>query len=93
MAYDPNDPADKRIVDKLIKDAVDAALEEARTEHEAEVEGLRNKRTELLDKLKLAKAAAIPLKLTGLKMNLKPSRASFAPLLPTCARLSAILRL
>jgi predicted lipoprotein with Yx(FWY)xxD motif len=56
MAYDPNDPADKRIVDKLIKDAVDAALEEARTEHEAEVEGLRNKRTELLDKLKKARA-------------------------------------
>lgn len=48
MAYDPNDPEDKKIVAKLIADALSAAEEE----HEAAVEGLRNKNKELLAKLK-----------------------------------------
>jgi hypothetical protein len=51
MAYDPNDPADKKIVD----DAVNAALETAREEHEAEVTRLTEKNTELLGKLKKAR--------------------------------------
>jgi len=51
MAYDPNDPADKRIVDGLIA----AALEAAQEEHEAEVTRLTSKNTELLGKLKNAR--------------------------------------
>jgi hypothetical protein len=47
MAYDPNDPEDKRIVQELI----DAALEEAREQHEGEVERLNNKNKELLGKI------------------------------------------
>lgn len=52
MAYDPNDPADKAIVDGLIADA----LEEAATEHEAAVEGLKRKNTKLLGDLRALKA-------------------------------------
>lgn len=51
MAYDPNDPADK----KILQDAIDAALEEARGEHDAEVERLNNKNNELLGKLRKAR--------------------------------------
>lgn len=51
MAYDANDPADRQIV----ADAVAAALETAREEHEAEVTRLTNKNTELLGKLKRAR--------------------------------------
>lgn len=51
MAYDPNDPADKAILDKAVKDALAAQAEE----HETEIEGLRNKNTELLGKLRKAR--------------------------------------
>lgn len=54
MAYDPNDPADKKIVD----DAVAAALATAHDEHEAEVTRLTNKNTELLGKLQKARNGA-----------------------------------
>ncbi len=56
MAYDPNDPADKAIVTGLVNAAVTAALEEAAETHEAEVAGLRAKKTELLGKLAKARA-------------------------------------
>lgn len=52
MAYDPNDPADKKIFD----DALAAQREELEAEHEAEVEGLKSKRDELLAKLRKARA-------------------------------------
>lgn len=52
MAYDPTDPADKKIVDKLIKDAVDAAITEAEGEHESAVAGLKKKNADLLKKIK-----------------------------------------
>lgn len=52
MAYDANDPADKKIVD----DAVAAALQEAETNHEAEIEGLKNKNKQLLDKISKLRA-------------------------------------
>ncbi len=52
MAYDPKDPADKAIVDGLIADA----LEEAQTEHENAIEGLKAKNKKLIGDLKLAKA-------------------------------------
>lgn len=48
MAYDPNDPEDKKIVQGLI----DEALEEQRSAHEAEVERLNNKKDELLGKIR-----------------------------------------
>lgn len=51
MAYDANDPADKKIVDRLIADAVAVAVEEAATEHDAAIEGLKNKNKELLGKI------------------------------------------
>ncbi|CAB4131765.1 hypothetical protein UFOVP131_36 [uncultured Caudovirales phage] len=51
MAYDANDPADR----KIVADAVAEALEEARTEHEADVEGLKNKNKDLLTKLNKAR--------------------------------------
>jgi hypothetical protein len=51
MAYDPNDPADKKIVD----DAVAAALETAAEEHQAEVTRLTDKNKELLGKLAKAR--------------------------------------
>lgn len=53
MAYDPRDPEDKKIVQKLI----DEALAEQTTEHEEATEGLKNKNTELLRDLRKAKAA------------------------------------
>lgn len=52
MAYDPKDPADKKIVDGLIADA----LAEAGEQHEADVAGLKGKVTELRGKLAKAKA-------------------------------------
>jgi len=55
MAYDPNDPEDKKIVSKLIADAVKAALEEQVAEHTEEVNGLKTKNKELLGKLNKAK--------------------------------------
>jgi hypothetical protein len=51
MAYDPNDPADKATVQALI----DAALEEQREEHEAEIIGLKDKNKELLGKIRKAR--------------------------------------
>lgn len=48
MAYDPKDPADKKIVDDLIA----AALSEANEEHELSIAGLKKKNGELLAKLK-----------------------------------------
>ena len=51
MAYDPNDPKDKEIVDGLIQ----AALEEQREAHEAEVERLNNKNKDLLKKVAKAR--------------------------------------
>lgn len=51
MAYDPKDPADKKIVDALIA----AAVAEAADEHETERAALVGKNSELLKKLKLAK--------------------------------------
>lgn len=50
MAYDPKDPADKKIMD----DAIAAALAEAAEEHESNIAGLKNKNKELLAKLKAA---------------------------------------
>jgi hypothetical protein len=52
MAYDPKDPADKKIVDDLIA----AALAEQAEEHGAEIEGLKAKKTELLGKIAKLKA-------------------------------------
>ncbi len=52
MAYDPNDPADKKVVADLVK----AALAEQAEEHEAEVKGLKDKKTELLGKIAKLKA-------------------------------------
>ena len=51
MAYDPKDPADKKIVD----DAVAAALATAEEEHQSEVERLNNKNKDLLGKLAKAR--------------------------------------
>lgn len=52
MAYDPNDAADKKIVDKLIQDAVDAALSEAQTEHDNATKGLKANNDKLLKQMK-----------------------------------------
>lgn len=52
MAYDPKDPADKKIVDGLIA----TALAEQAEEHEADVQGLKDNKRELLRKLADAKA-------------------------------------
>lgn len=51
MAYDPNDPKDK----KILEDAVKAALEEQAEEHEAAVTGLKDKNKGLLAKLAKAR--------------------------------------
>lgn len=48
MAYDPADPADKKIVDKLIQDA----LAEQATEHETSTKGLKDQNTKLLKQVK-----------------------------------------
>lgn len=51
MAYDPNDPKDKEIVEGLISDALAAQAET----HEAEIAGLKSKKTELEGKLRKAR--------------------------------------
>jgi hypothetical protein len=51
MAYDPNDPADKAIVKKLVQDALDEA-EEA---HETAITGLKTKNRELVSELREAR--------------------------------------
>lgn len=51
MAYDPNDPKDKALVQKMIDDA----LAEAAEQHEADVQGLKDKVKELRGKLAKAK--------------------------------------
>lgn len=56
MAYDPNDPADVAIVNGLVATAVAAENTRLTEEHEAEIEGLRNKNTELLGKLRKARS-------------------------------------
>ena len=48
FAYDATDAADR----KILKDAVDAAIRELNTEHEQDIQGLKAKNTELIDKLK-----------------------------------------
>jgi hypothetical protein len=50
MAYDPNDPADK----KIVKDLIAAAIAEQAAEHEQDTQGLKNKNAELVLKLKKA---------------------------------------
>jgi hypothetical protein len=52
MAYDANDPADK----KILEDAVKAALEEAKTEHEAEVDRLKGENAKVRENLRKARA-------------------------------------
>ena len=52
MAYDPKDPADKKIVDKLIADAVEAREAELAAEHDEAIKGLKDKNKELLAKVK-----------------------------------------
>lgn len=74
MAYDPKDPADK----KIVQDLIDAALEEAATTHEADVTGLKNKNKELVAKLRAANdgkgkpedIAALEEQLDGVKADL-----------------------
>lgn len=51
-AYDPNDPTDKATVQALI----DAAVKAAEDAHEAEVEGLKNKNKDLVERLRKARA-------------------------------------
>lgn len=48
MAYDPNDPADKAILDAAVK----AERERLEAEHEDAIEGLKNKNTELLGRIR-----------------------------------------
>ena len=50
MAYDPNDPADK----KIVKGLIDEALAALTAEHETDIAGLKSKNIELLAKLKEA---------------------------------------
>lgn len=53
MAYDPNDPADK----KIVSDAVAAALAEQAEDHEAEVERLKAENAKARQKLRDARSA------------------------------------
>lgn len=55
FAYDANDPADK----KILKDAIDAALAEAETEHEQNITGLKDKNKELVKKLNKAQEGKV----------------------------------
>ena len=55
FAYDATDAADR----KILKDAVDAAIRELNTEHEQDIQGLKAKNTELIDKLKKAQDGKI----------------------------------
>lgn len=69
MAYDPNDPADKKIVADLVKTATD----ELTTEHEAEITGLKVKNTELLAKIK--KGDTNPEELAAVENELEKTKA------------------
>lgn len=53
MAYDANDPADR----KVVADAVAAREAELQEAHEAEITGLKDKNTELLGKLRKARSS------------------------------------
>lgn len=68
MAYDPNDPADKKIVDKLIADA----LAEQQETHEADISGLKKKNTDLLKKIK--EGGNSPEELTKLENELEAAQ-------------------
>lgn len=71
MAYDPADPEDKRIVAKLIADA----LAEAATEYETETEGLRTNNKRLLADLKKAqKGEGDPAEISRLESELEASK-------------------
>lgn len=69
MAYDPADAADKKIVDKLIADALEAQS----TEHETEITGLKNKNKELIGKLKEADKVD-PAKIAELEFEIETNK-------------------
>lgn len=72
MAYDPKDPADKKILD----DAVAAALADAEEKHEADIAGLKANNTRLKDQLKKANAGeANAEEITRLENELATSQA------------------
>ena len=54
MAYDANDPADK----KIVQDLIDEALEEAANKHEEEIAGLKTKNKDLIDRIKKLRASS-----------------------------------
>jgi hypothetical protein len=72
MAYDPKDPADKKIVDDLVA----AALADAEEKHEADVAGLKANNARLKDQLKKASAGeGNAEEITRLETELETSKA------------------
>lgn len=75
MAYDPNDAEDKKIVKKLVEEALAAQVEE----HEADVSGLKTKNKELLGKLREAQQGkGDPAEIAALQDQLTESKESLA---------------
>lgn len=75
MAYDPKDSADKKIVDKLIADAIAEAAADTDNEiHEPAIARLKAKNLELIDKLRKAKGGE-PADIERLETELETVRA------------------
>lgn len=81
MAYDANDAADKKLVDGLIKAAVEKAVADATEEHDTAVTGLKNKNRELLKKLSEAREGkGKPEDVAALEEQLEESKAQITKL-------------
>lgn len=75
MAYDPKDPADKKIVDGLIAEA----LAEAQAENDTATAGLKAKNTQLLTQLKKAeKGEGDPAEVARLEGELETAQTKLA---------------
>lgn len=71
MAYDPKDPADK----KIVQDLIDAALAEAETAHDTAVTALKDKNTQLIkEKRELQQGRGKPEDIAALEAQLEDSK-------------------
>lgn len=77
MAYDANDPADK----KIVKDLIAAALAEAETAHDTEIQGLKDKNKQLIaEKRELSQGKGKPEDIAALEEQIETNKTAFLKL-------------